>query len=59
MVSNPVTCGPEAALSDVDALCARYRISGVPVTGPDGVLVGIVTNRTSASRPTGPGRYAR
>ena len=45
MVSNPVTCGPDATLADVDALCARYRISGVPVTDDDGVLVGIVTNR--------------
>jgi IMP dehydrogenase len=45
MVSNPVTCGPDATLADVDALCARYRISGVPVTDPEGVLVGIVTNR--------------
>jgi IMP dehydrogenase len=45
MVSNPVTCGPDATLADVDALCARYRISGVPVTDPGGVLVGIVTNR--------------
>ena len=45
MVSNPVTCGPDATLADVDALCARYRISGVPVIDPAGVLVGIVTNR--------------
>jgi IMP dehydrogenase len=45
MVSNPVTCGPDATLADVDALCGRYRISGVPVTDPGGVLVGIVTNR--------------
>src|SRR3712207_6874808 len=45
MVSNPVTCGPDATLADVDSLCARYRISGVPVTDADGVLVGIVTNR--------------
>src|SRR4051812_25800460 len=45
MVSNPVTCGPDATLADVDALCGRYRISGVPVTDPEGVLVGIVTNR--------------
>jgi IMP dehydrogenase len=29
----------------VEALCARYRISGVPVTSDDGVLLGIVTNR--------------
>ena len=34
MVSNPVTCAPDATLAEVDALCARYRISGVPVTTP-------------------------
>jgi IMP dehydrogenase len=45
MITNPVTCGPEATVADVEALCARYRISGVPVTGDDGVLLGIVTNR--------------
>jgi IMP dehydrogenase len=45
MITNPVTCGPDATVADVDALCARYRISGVPVTGEDGVLLGIVTNR--------------
>ncbi len=45
MVSNPVTCSPEATLADVDRLCSRYRISGVPVIDADGVLVGIVTNR--------------
>ncbi len=45
MISDPVTCRPEATIAEVEALCARYRISGVPVTGPDGMLVGIVTNR--------------
>ena len=45
MVSNPVTCSPDATLADVDALCARYRISGVPVIDANRVLVGIVTNR--------------
>jgi IMP dehydrogenase len=45
MVTNPVTCSPEDTLSDVDALCARYRISGVPVIDAGGALVGIVTNR--------------
>jgi IMP dehydrogenase len=45
MITNPVTCGPEATVADVEALCARYRISGVPVTGAGGVLLGIVTNR--------------
>ena len=45
MITNPVTCRPDATLADVEELCARFRISGVPVTDPDGVLVGIVTNR--------------
>jgi IMP dehydrogenase len=45
MITNPVTCGPDATVADVENLCARYRISGVPVTTPDGVLLGIVTNR--------------
>lgn len=45
MVTDPVTCAPTDTLADVDALCARYRISGVPVTDAGGVLVGIITNR--------------
>src|SRR6476659_8593886 len=45
MVTDPVTCSPDDTLADVDALCARYRISGLPVTAPDGKLVGIITNR--------------
>src|SRR6204780_4883737 len=45
MITNPVTCGPDATVADVERLCARYRISGVPVTAADGVLLGIVTNR--------------
>jgi IMP dehydrogenase len=45
MVTDPVTCGPDATLADVERLCARYRISGVPVTSDDGILLGIVTNR--------------
>src|SRR6266568_4208333 len=45
MITNPVTCGPDATISDVEELCARYRISGVPVVTPEGVLLGIITNR--------------
>ncbi len=45
MVTDPVTCSPTQTLAEVDALCAQYRISGLPVTDPDGTLVGIVTNR--------------
>jgi IMP dehydrogenase len=45
MITNPVTCGPDATVADVERLCAQFRISGVPVTSADGVLLGIVTNR--------------
>ncbi len=45
MITNPVTCSPDDTVRDVDRLCARYRISGLPVTGAAGELVGIITNR--------------
>ncbi len=45
MVSNPVTCRPDDTLAEVDAMCRRYRISGLPVVDADGRLLGIVTNR--------------
>jgi IMP dehydrogenase len=45
MVTNPVTCSPHNTLAEVDALSARYRISGAPVVDAEGVLLGIVTNR--------------
>ncbi|ONI70880.1 IMP dehydrogenase [Actinosynnema sp. ALI-1.44] len=45
MVTDPVTCSPDATLAEVDAMCARYRISGLPVTDDNGKLIGIITNR--------------
>lgn len=45
MVTNPITCSPDDTLADVDELCSRFRISGVPVVDTNGILVGIVTNR--------------
>src|SRR5215472_4393207 len=44
MIVDPITIEPEKPLSAAQALMARYRISGVPVT-KNGVLVGILTNR--------------
>ncbi len=44
MISNPVTMGPEAPVSEALELMARFRISGVPVTDKNGRLVGILTN---------------
>jgi IMP dehydrogenase len=45
MVADPVTCSPEDTLEQVDKLCGKYRISGLPVTDEAGKLVGIITNR--------------
>ena len=45
MVTDPVTCSPSTTLAEVDDICARYRISGLPVTDERGELVGIITNR--------------
>ena len=45
MVTDPVTCRPDATLREADDLCAKFRISGVPVTDADGRLLGIITNR--------------
>ncbi|MFD1811716.1 IMP dehydrogenase [Rhodococcus gannanensis] len=45
MVTDPVTCSPTNTIAEVDAMCARFRISGLPVTDDAGQLVGIITNR--------------
>ncbi|MEI7779529.1 MAG: IMP dehydrogenase [Actinomycetes bacterium] len=45
MVSNPVTVSPDATIADLDELCGRFRVSGLPVVAADGKLVGIITNR--------------
>jgi IMP dehydrogenase len=45
MITNPVTTTPEATVAEVDELCGRFRVSGLPVVEGDGTLVGIITNR--------------
>ena len=44
MIVEPITIAPDLPISAAQALMARYRISGVPVT-QGGKLVGILTNR--------------
>ena len=39
MVTDPITVHPDATLGEADALCAKFRISGVPVTDPAGKLL--------------------
>lgn len=48
MVTDPITVHPDATLAEADALCAKFRISGVPVTDGNKKLLGIVTNRDMA-----------
>jgi len=45
MIVEPITLSPGATLADAEALMARFRISGVPITDDNGLLVGILTNR--------------
>jgi IMP dehydrogenase len=45
MIVEPVTLPPEALVREALELMARYKVSGVPITDADGVLVGILTNR--------------
>jgi IMP dehydrogenase len=45
MITDPITTTPDATIEEVNALCAQYRISGLPVIDDDGRLVGIITNR--------------
>ena len=46
MISDPITLLPDASLQDAEDLMSRFRISGVPIVdGPQGKLVGILTNR--------------
>lgn len=52
MVTAPVTARPDMTIAEVDALCAKYRISGLPVVDADGVLVGICTNRDMRFEPS-------
>ena len=45
MVDQPITTSIEATIGEVDELCGRFRISGVPVVDAEMHLLGIVTNR--------------
>jgi IMP dehydrogenase len=45
MVVNPITMTADQTLAEALELMSRHRISGIPITGKDGRLVGILTNR--------------
>ncbi len=45
MITDPVTLPPTAILHEAEGLMNRFKFSGVPITDPDGRLLGILTNR--------------
>ncbi|HEU5015600.1 MAG TPA: IMP dehydrogenase [Roseiflexaceae bacterium] len=56
MIIDPICMAPDKTVGDALDLMAEYRISGIPITAPNGDLVGIITNRdlrfeTDRSRP--------
>ena len=44
VITNPFWLGPGHTLGEADELCAKYKISGVPIC-ENGKLIGIITNR--------------
>ncbi|MDD0853681.1 IMP dehydrogenase [Halobacteriovorax sp. GB3] len=45
MVTDPITVAPEDSLHEVVKITKEHNITGVPVVGKDGKLVGICTSR--------------
>ena len=45
MITDPLTVNPEVTLADLDKLCGKFHISGLPVVDKENKLVGIITNR--------------
>jgi IMP dehydrogenase len=45
IIVNPATLPPDASVGRARELMDQYNVSGVPVTSPDGRLVGIITRR--------------
>jgi CBS domain-containing protein len=51
MVSNVISVGSQASVQEVAGVLLQNRISGVPVVGPQGELVGIVSEGDLMRRP--------
>lgn len=51
MISNPVTIRPDATIAEMDRLCGKYRVSGLPVVDSENKLIGMMTNRDLAFVP--------
>ncbi|MDE0917996.1 MAG: IMP dehydrogenase, partial [Flavobacteriales bacterium] len=45
MIQDPITLNKNATVGDALGIMRERRIGGIPVVSPEGILVGIVTNR--------------
>ena len=45
IIRNPATLPPEATLAHAREVMTQFHVSGLPITQPDGCLVGILTRR--------------
>lgn len=45
MIIDPITLGPRQTVREALEIMAEYHISGLPITTPEGKLLGILTNR--------------
>ena len=45
IIRNPATLPPEASLAHAREVMSQFHVSGLPITQPDGRLVGILTRR--------------
>ena len=45
IIRNPATLSPEATLGKAREIMGQFHVSGLPITRPDGTLVGIITRR--------------
>ncbi len=43
MTPDPVSIGPDASLAETEALLERHDFNALPVVGPEGELLGVVT----------------
>jgi len=57
VLRDPVTVSPDITVRELLALTQQHRVSGFPVV-EKGKVVGMVTNRDYASRPTSTSRCA-
>ena len=54
MSEHPITVGPETSLKEVAKTFAEHRISGAPVVGPEGTVLGVISEADVVVKEMGP-----